>query len=204
MKFEDIVKKAQEVRAPDFKENQKFKNSKSKAMETLESELKNVDRKARLSIRFIQATYVFMISILFYFMISIDNSNERLGIGFIILSFFLVIIVQQLRYRKYNYTYTDNPVISYLKDAKERMSVITKRTWLVLPIWIFIDLGLGLIISSIFPYQEYILPLLILLQVVIVLLVAIDFYTAYVIWKKEQKPVVSEIDKMIYEIEKSK
>ena len=92
-------------------------------------------------------------------------------------------------------------MIQFLRDAKSRMKVFTKRTWIIIPIWILIDVGLCFIIAAEFPYREYIDDLIVVLQVLLIGLIALDFYVAYLAWKRDNKPVVIEIDKMIKEIE---
>lgn len=201
MNFDDLVNKTKKVRAPEFDSRVESKNQKSIKMETLLDQLKKVDNKTRISIRLIQLLYVIMIGVATYYTITTGGSHLKIGLGFIIVAFFLVIIVQQLRFNVYNYSYGNHTMIQYLKDAKSRMRVFTKRTWFVIPIWILIDVGLCFIIAEEFPYQEYVDDLIILIQIVLLGLIALDFYVAYLSWKKDNKSVLIEIDKMIKEIE---
>jgi hypothetical protein len=45
------------------------------------------------------------------------------------------------------------------------------------------------------------LSAVILLQAVLIILVIIDFYSAWLIWKRDHQPVIKEIDQMLDEIE---
>lgn len=201
MNFEEIVNKTKEVKAPDFDRPMKEKDPKSMKKESLLDQLKSVDSKTRWSIRLIQFLYLVVITVTTYYAITADSSQLKIGLGFIIAAFVQVIVVQQLRYIAYNYSYGDHNMIQFLKDAKSRMKVFTKRTWLVIPIWIFIDIGLCFIIAVEFPYREYIDDLIIILQILLLGLIALDFYVAYLTWKRDNKPVLIEIDKMIQEIQ---
>ena len=200
MKFEEIIKKSKNVKAPDLTSGIKTNKPKSEKMESIMEQLKKVDNKTRISIRLLQLLYLILISMMSYYMFTADHANTSTGIAFIILAFFLVISVQQLRYNAYQYTYTDRPVLQFLNDAKSRMRVFTKRTWYVLPIWILIDIGLCFIVVSVFPYPQYVDDILILMQILLLGLIALDFYTAHLIWKRDNKPLVDEIDKMIDEV----
>ena len=201
MKFEEIIKKSKKVKAPDLTSGNKTNKPKSEKMELIMDQLKKVDNKTRISIRLLQLLYLILISMMSYYMFTAEHPKTSTGIAFIILAFFMVIFVQQLRYNAYQYTYTDRPVLKFLVDAKSRMRVFTKRTWYVIPIWILIDIGLCFIVISVFPYPQYADDILILLQILLLGLIALDFYAAHLIWKRDNKPLLGEIDKMIEEIE---
>lgn len=201
MNFDEIINKSKEVKAPEYGRQKELENQKSIKMETLLDQLKKVDYKTRNSIRVIQLLYIIMIGIATYYAATAASSQLKIGLGCITVAFILVIIVQQLRFIAYNYSYGDHTMIQFLKDAKRRMKVVTKRTWFVIPIWILIDVGLCFIIAAEFPYQVYIDDLIILIQILLLGLIALDFYVAYLAWKRDNKPVLIEIGKMIQEIE---
>lgn len=201
MNFDEMINKSREVVAPDFDSQSESKNKKTIKMETLLERLKRVDSKSRTSIRLIQLLYVAMIGVATYYAFTLGQTQLKVGLGCIIVAFALVILVQQLRYIAYNYAYGDHTMIQFLQDAKSRMQVFTKRTWLVMPIWILIDVGLCFIIAAEFPHWDYIDDMIIVLQILLLGLIALDFYVAYLAWKKDNKPVLIEIDKMIHEIE---
>jgi len=198
MDFEELLNGAKKVKAPAFFENTDFD---TKEKQSIVNQLKSVDKKTRRGIRLIQVTYVFLTLFLLSFLIIAENLFVKSGIVLIAIAFLMVILVQQLRFRKYNYCYTSVSVISFLKDAKKRMRVFTSRTWFVLPIWIFIDVGLCFIIRQVFPFPQYTVFAIVILQLVLLLAVVLDFYSAYFVWKREQEPVLNEIDKMLEEIE---
>ena len=201
MDFEGLVKKAKNVKAPDLNMESSGTIPVGSKDKTIIGQLKLVDAKTRWGIQAIQFLYVLLILILLNVLFFSHNSEIQMGIGFILAAFLFVIIVQQLRYMKYNYSYSDSPIKKFLNDAKKRMRVFTPRTWLVIPIWIFIDVGLCFIIKEIFPFPQYISLIIMLLQVFLLLAIVLDFYSAYLFWKKEYKPVITEIDKMLEEIE---
>ena len=201
MNFEELINNARKVKAPDLTEGKMSRESGSKNEKSIVDQLKAVDFKTRRGIRFIQITYAFMILFLICFLIAALNSSVKVGIGLIAIAFLLVIFEQQLRYWKYNYSYCNSSIKEFLNKAKNRMRVFTSRTWFVIPIWVLIDVGLCLIINEIFPFPQYILLTIMLLQVFLLLAIILDFYSAYLFWKKEHKPVIVEIEKMLKEIE---
>ena len=90
-------------------------------METLLDQLKKVDHKTRNSIRLIQLLYFVMIGIATYYAATVASLQLIIGLGCIIVAFVLVIIVQQLRFVAYNYSYGEHTMIQFLKDAKRRI-----------------------------------------------------------------------------------
>jgi hypothetical protein len=80
------------------------------------------------------------------------------------------------------------------------MSLFTPRTYYVILIWLFIDIGICLILKTILEGTTLFLPAVILLQAVLIILVIIDFYSAYLFWKRDHQPVIKEIDQMLNEI----
>jgi len=201
MKYEDIINKSKKVKAPDLSHQAGAVNQKHHKMGSILDLLKKIDSKTRFGIRVIQSIYIAMILIALAYIIQSSNLYINLGIGFIAVAFALVIFVQQLRYKVYTNTYTNNPVIKYLHNAKKRMRVFTPRTYYVILIWLFIDLGICLILSSILEDAAFFLSTILLVQATIIILVVIDFYVAYLLWKRDYKPVIQKIDKMIEEIE---
>lgn len=197
MKFEELVSKSRNVKAPELE----MKDSGKSSEYSLINQLKLTDVRTRWGIRAIQAIYVFFVFILISMLIFSNNSEIKLGIGFIAVAFVLVIVVQQLRFQKYNYSYSDKPVLEFLFDAKKRMRVFTSRTWLVIPVWIFIDVGICFILSELLPQKQFVPHAIIILQLFLLLVVVFDFYSAYLYWKKEHHPVLIEIDKMLVDIE---
>jgi len=198
MKFEELSKKAQEIKAPDIEKN----TTKSNQIDAIIYKLKSVDSKTNRGIRLVQIAYIFLILFLICFMITVASSSMKTGIGLIAIAFLIVIFIQQLRYWKYNYSYANSTVMESLNKAKNRMKVFTPRTWLVIPVWVLIDAGLCIIIKEIFPLPEYLPLTIMLLQVILLLAIVLDFYSAYLVWKKEHKPVIIEIDKMLKELER--
>ena len=81
------------------------------------------------------------------------------------------------------------------------MRVFTPRTWLTIPIWVFIDIGICFIISVLLPEKQYIPHAIVSMQVILLFLIGLDFYSAYRYWKKEHYPAILEIDRMLAEIE---
>ena len=201
MIFEELISSARKVKAPDLDTSHKFDNQASDNMRSLVDKLKKVDLKTKLSIRVLQILYLIMMVVFSYYMLTAELAMVRTGLGLIIGAFLLVILVQQLRYLAYVNSYDDRPVLESLYNAKSRMKVFTKRTWLVIPIWILIDVGLCFILAAKFPFQNYADDIIIILQVILIALISLDFYVAYLEWKRNHKPVLDEIDKIIKEIE---
>ncbi len=203
MKYEEIINKSKKVKAPDLSQHAGTKTKKPDNMENILNLLKKTDSKTRLGIRILQLVYIAMILVaISYILISSDFFID-LGIGSLILAFVLVIFVQQLRFRAYSNNYTNNPVIKYLHEAKKRMRVFTPRTYYVILIWAFIDIGICLILKTVLAGTTFYLSAVILLQALLIILVIIDFYSAWLIWKRDHLPVIKEIDKMLNDVEAS-
>jgi len=201
MKYEEVINKSKKVKAPDLNTETDTKKPKDNTMENLLNLLKKTDSKTRLGIRLLQLIYTAMILVAISYILISSDLYVNLGIGSIILAFALVIFVQQLRYRAYSNNYTNNPVIKYLHEAKKRMRVFTPRTYYVILIWLFIDIGISLILKTVLAESTLYLPAVILLQAVLIILVIIDFYSAWLFWKRDHQPVIKEIDQMLNEIE---
>jgi len=203
MKYEEIVNNSKKIKAPDLSHQAEAKFQKSGTMESILELLKKTDSKTRLGIRILQLIYIAMILAAISYILLSSDFFIHLGIGSLILAFVLVIFVQQLRFRAYSYNYTNNPVIKYLQEAKKRMRVFTPRTYYVILIWLLIDTGICLILKTVLEETTLYLPAVILLQALLIILVIIDFYSAYLIWKRDHQAVIKEIDQMLAEIEKA-
>ncbi len=201
MKYEEVINKSKKVKAPDLSHQADTKNQKHNPMETMLDLLKKTDSKTRLGIRVLQLIYLAMILVAISYILVSSDFFIHLGIGSLILAFALVIFVQQLRFRAYSNNYTNNPVIEYLHQAKKRMRVFTPRTYYVILIWLFIDIGICLILKTVLEGTTLYLSAVILLQAVLIILVIIDFYSAWLFWKRDHQPVIKEIDQMLNEIE---
>ena len=201
MKFEELLDKTRNIKAPDLKFKNSGKKNESIKRKSVIDHLKWTDARTRWGIRAIQLLYVLLIMILTCILILSKTTEIMYGVAFILVAFALIIVVQQLRFQKYNYSYFDKPVLDFLVDAKKRMRVFTPRTWLVIPIWVFIDVGICFILFVLMPEKQYIPHVIIAVQVILLILVVLDFYSAYVYWKREHYPVIKEIDRMMAEIE---
>jgi membrane protein YdbS with pleckstrin-like domain len=203
MKYDEVVKGSKRVKAPPV-ETKAGSDGTGEASGTIIGALKDVDRRTRISIRFLQGIFAFMILLAVGFIIVNDDILTRSGVGFLIMSFFVVIYMQQLRYKAYNETYLNTPMVEYLQRAKKRMRVFTVRSWLAIPAWLLIDVGLCLLIYAVSDRFDFPVGYVILiLQVPIVMAAAADFLVEYLIWKREHKPVVTRIDRILDDIEAS-
>ena len=205
MKYEDIVEKSKRVKAPRDDAGRRNEMN-SDISESIISMLKTVDGKTRRSIRILQG--VIGLGILMYLVLVILASNPVVwaGLSLIITAFFMVLIVQQLRFRAYSEDYLGRPVIEYLHSAKKRMRVFTVRTWLVIPTWLLIDAGICLLIYAGYDHVDISVSLakiLLALQAFLVFVIALDFFVAYLMWDRDHKPAVDEINRMLGEIEAS-
>ena len=174
------------------------------ASDTMVDTLKDVDRKARVSIRALQGVYALMILLATGFAILEDDGIVRGALGFFTLAFVLVVITQQLRHRAYSESYLGVTPVEYLRSAKKRMRVFTVRTWLAIPTWLFIDAGICLLVYA--ASEQFEIPVahvILSLQGLLAIAIALDFLSEYLIWKKNHEPVVVEVDRMLGEIEAS-
>ncbi len=198
MNYDDVVEGSKRVKAPPLG------TETDEASETIIRALKNVDRRARISIRALQGIFAFMILLALGFIVVNDDTLTRLGVGFLTLSFLVVIYMQQLRYKAYNETYLGAPTVKYLRRARKRMRVFTVRSWLAIPAWLLIDMGVCLLVYAASDRFDIPVEYVILgLQVPIVTAAAADFLVEYLIWRKEHRPIVTRIDGLLHEIESS-
>ena len=198
MKYDDVVKGSRQVKAPSTETNS------GTTSETIIAELEQVDRRTRISIRALQICFMFLTLLALGFIFINDNTMTRSGVGCLILSFLVVIYMQQLRYRAYDQTYFGAPIVEYLRRAKKRMRVFTVRSWLAIPAWLLIDVGICLLIYA--ASDRFAIPvsyIILALQVPIAMAAAADFVVEYLIWRKEHKPVVAKINGLLNEIESS-
>jgi len=203
MRYDDMVDRSKAVKAPDIGEG-RIGGMNSIASEGMVTMLKKVDGRTKLSIRVLQGVYVLMTLMAFVYTFILGDVLVRAGFGFLTVAFAMVIFLQQLRYRAYDETYEDAPMLEYLQRAKKRMRVFTVRTWFVLPIWILIDVGVCFFVAAAAERHDFSAPLAIGgVQMLLLLIVALDFLTDYLVWRKEHRPAVMEIDKILKEIETS-
>ena len=201
MKFEELISQSKKTKAPDLEQKAGSKFQKNNNMDSLLNLLKKTDSKTRQGIRVLQLVHIAMILVSVSYILTSSDLFINLGIASLILAFVLIIFVQQLRFRAYSNNYTNNPVIKYLQEAKKRMRVFTPRTYYVILIWLFIDIGICLILKTVLEGTSLYLSAVILLQALLIILVIIDFYVAYLIWKRDQQPVIKEIDELLNQIE---
>ena len=204
MNYDDVVEGSKRVKAPPL-ETETDGARTGAGYETIISALEDVDRRTRVSIRVLQGIFAFMILLAVGFIIVNDDAVTRSGVGCLILSFVVVIYMQQLRYKAYSETYANAPTVEYLRRAKKRMRVFTVRSWLAIPAWLLIDVGVCLLIYAASDRFDIPVSYVILgLQVPLVMAAAGDFVVEYLIWMKEHKPVVTRINGILDEIESSR
>jgi hypothetical protein len=198
MNYDEVVEGSKRVKAPPLGIET------GDTADTIIGALKNVDRRTRVSIRVLQGIFAFMILIALGFIVIHDDTLTRFGVGFLVLSFFVVIYMQQLRFRAYNETYIGAPIAEYLRRARDRMRVFTVRSWLAIPAWLLIDVGVCLLVYG--ASDRFSIPveyIILGLQVPIVTAAAGDFLVEYLIWRKEHRPIVTRIDGLLHDIESS-
>jgi len=203
MNYDEVVKDSKRVKAPPL-ETDAGDAGAGAGSESIISALKTVDRRTRVSIRVLQGIFAFLILLAAGFIIVSDDTVTRSGVGFLILSFVLVIYMQQLRFKAYNESYVNGPMVEYLHRAKKRMRVFTVRSWLAIPAWLAIDAGLCLMIYAASDRFDVPVGYVILgLQVPIVMAAAADFLVEYLVWRREHKPTVARIDSILNDLESS-
>ena len=168
--------------------------------------LKNVDRKTRRSIRIVQGVIGLVIPMYLVLIILASDPVVWAVLGMIIMAFFMILFIQQLRFRAYSEEYLGRPTIEYLHRASKRMRVFTVRTWLVIPTWLLIDAGVCLLIYAGYDHIDINISLgriLLALQAILVFVIALDFFVEYLMWDRNHRPAVDEINQMLGEIEAS-
>jgi hypothetical protein len=86
------------------------------------------------------------------------------------------------------------------------MRVFTVRTWLVIPTWLLIDAGICLLVYAGYDHIDINISLgriFLALQAFLVFVIALDFFVAYLMWDRNHRPAVDEINRMLGEIEAS-
>lgn len=200
MKFDELAKKAKEIKAPVLFENININKQRTDNMNTLADRLKKVDSKTRFSIRALQIFYIIMIFVFLIEIIIIDIEIFQYGLFFIIATFIGGIILQQRRYDKFNKTHTDIQVNKFLQNAKKRLNVFNNYYYSI-PVWILFDVALCFFALGIFSEQNNMILIIFFTQVFLLIVIGLEILQMYITWKKKYKPVLDEIDKMIEEIE---
>lgn len=200
MKFDELAKKAKEIKAPVLFENININKQRTDNMNTLADRLKKVDSKTRFSIRALQIFYIIMIFVFLIEIIIIDIEIFQYGLFFIIATFIGGIILQQRRYDKFNKTHTDTQVNKFLQNAKKRLNVFNNYYYSI-PVWILFDVALCFFALGIFSEQNNMILIIFFTQVFLLIVIGLEILQMYITWKKKYKPVLDEIDKMIEEIE---
>jgi len=203
MNYDEVIGGSKRVKAPPL-ESKAGGAGTGEGSESIINALKDVDRRTRVSIRVVQGIFAFLILLGVGFIFVNDDAVMRSAVGFLIVSFLLVIYMQHLRYKAYNETYINRPMIEHLHRARQRMRVFTVRSWLAIPAWLAIDAGLCLLIYAASDRVD--LPvgyIMLAVQVPIVAAAAADFLVEYLIWKKEHQPTLARIDSILHDIESS-
>jgi hypothetical protein len=201
MSYDEVVEGSKRVKAPRLETDAGGAGTGAGSDGIIDA-LKVVDRRTRVSIRVLQGIFAFMILIAAGFIVVNDDAVTRSGVGLLILSFFLVIYMQQLRHKVYSETYLNAPLVEYLQRARQRMRVFTVRSWLAIPAWLLIDAGVCLLIYA--GSDRFDLPVayvILALQIPIVAAAGADFVVEYLIWRREHKPVVTRIDGILKDLE---
>jgi len=91
--------------------------------------------------------------------------------------------------------------MKFLKRAKARLAFSIK--WHLYAIfWLLIDVGLCFLVASeayIGPFTSF--QIIVLIQFALVFGISFELAMGYSHWKRENKPVIDEIDRMLKEIE---
>lgn len=170
MKCDEIVSKATRAKAPEI-DHVLNGASKPSSSGPIAAVLKRLDGRTRISIRMLQAAFV------------------------------VVIIRLNLRCRIYCAVHEGVSMVCYLQRARKRMRVFTARSRLALPAWLLIGVALCLFLLAAedrFEVPE-IIPIA-SLQLVPVLLVVIGFRVEYLIWRREHRPALGQIDHLLAEL----
>jgi membrane protein YdbS with pleckstrin-like domain len=205
MKYEDIVEQSKRVKAPCGKAGGETK-MKDDASKSIIGMLKTVDSKTRRSIRIVQGVIGLVIPMYLVLIILASDPVVWAGLGMIIMAFCMILFIQQLRFRAYSEKYLGRPTIEYLQSANKRMRVFTVRTWLVIPTWLLIDAGICLLVYAGYDHIDINISLgriLLALQAFLVFVIGLDFFVAYLMWDRNHRPAVDEINRMLGEIEAS-
>jgi hypothetical protein len=205
MKYEDIVEKSKRVKAP-RSEAEGREEMNGNASDSIIGMLKTVDRKTRRSIRILQGAIGLSVPLCLVLIILVSDPVVQAGLGLIIAALFMTLLIQQLRFRAYSRNYLGGPIIDYLYAAKKRMKVFTVRTWLVIPTWLLIDAGYCLLIYAGYDHIDINISLgriLLALQALLVFVIGLDFFVDYLMWTRDHRPAVDEINRMLGEIEAS-
>ena len=183
MKFDELAKKAKEIKAPVLFENININKQRTDNMNTLADRLKKVDSKTRFSIRALQIFYIIMIFVFLIEIIIIDIEIFQYGLFFIIATFIGGIILQQRRYDKFNKTHTDIQVNKFLQNAKKRLNVFNNYYYSI-PVWILFDVALCFFALGIFSEQNNMILIIFFTQVFLLIVIGLEILQMYITWKK--------------------
>jgi cell division protein FtsW (lipid II flippase) len=128
---------------------------------------------------------------------------RQIGFGILTVASFMVIFYHQLHYERNNRSYFANSIIDFLKETKKRLKFLAKRIWYII-IWALFDLGVCFLIAADFS-NHYLMMIGVILIIQLILAIAIfsELYFGYKKWKKIRKPLITEIEHILQEIQEA-
>ncbi len=203
MKFEELIEKTRNVKAPEFINENLDRNEKETPFFTFMDEIQKLDSRYRSQIRLQQyvllsssiviAIFIFLISKIELFK-QLNYKMIQLGLVLLLGGYIISFLMFQLKYKKYKDIDYNKDLIHFIEETKKRYVFFSQDRFLYIPLFIILDIGLYYTLSpilSISDLDEF--TLIINLQFVLICIFSFDLLIKYRLWKKNQKPVFEEI-----------
>ena len=201
MNFNEMKKGLEETTAPEMNTDTPEHQPKGKAVDRIIDGIRKQDRKAKFSLIGTQVAFSLWIVVLLFYVFSEGVLLRQVGFATLIVAFFLGIYRKQRQLEKYHASDFDSSMTEFLERARTRLAFSVK--WqLYAVIWLLFDVGLCLLVASvprIGPFTSS--QIIVLVQLVFVLGISFELAMDYSRWKRNSKPVIDEIDRMLNEIE---
>ena len=201
MKFDEIKKTLKEIKAPEIDEDSFKAQPKETSMKII-NYVRKLDRKAKFSLIGLQVVFSLWVVWLLFSIINNEGVLLRhIGFATLIVGFVLGIYYKQLQLEKYHAIDFDSSITDFLKRAKDRLAF--SLMWHIYAIiWLLFDVGLCFLVAADYHRSPFTLfQCILLIQFALILGITFELAIAHSRWKRKNKPVIDEIDKMLVEIE---
>lgn len=167
-------------------------------METLYEEIRSNDKKDRRKISLF-SILITALTLTYFSSFTRSNGVTKEGLGFLILSFILILVYLFFRYlqsRKINYT---EPVVEFLRKAKKRYSYMpfSELIFIIPLLFMMITSGGFVVWGSFSKYMDNPLPALLIYAGLMAVAVIIGLWAGKKQWEKEKSHIYMSIQRKL-------
>lgn len=199
MNFEEIVKHAQQIKAPDLNIETKINNESE--MNDFILKLVKQDQKDK---KFVKGTMTFFMAyLIFAFLIFVINPDPdlniymRIGGSCLVLSVLIFTIYLRKNYRKFSKISYNTKTKEFLSSTKKRLQFGGLNYLILIPFLLLIDIGECFIfIDRYWNPDNGIIKGIILVNVIYFSLLGIGYFFAKRSWKKDKKALYLQFQEL--------